>query len=517
MSCESAHFRFVSGERRYMQLRGRGLTSTEIAKRLGFYPPTTEDEALAHEEAAAKDAAVDEEFANRPDDFRWKPRRIRTHTSETTPTPKDIVMPTTHDVEPTTEPVAHVEQAPQPLPALVEPDPVPVEAGETTAPAVPKQPRQKKLTTRQAPPAAAALSASDIRAWAKHVGLDCPARGRVPLAIVKAYDDAHPTPAATPAAAQPLAERSQDADPQEDAGEEPTIEEEAPAEGTPAAEAEEMGHPPLEPAEFAEAMTGARARAELEQLNDDADNEPDPPAAPTHETDTPAAVYVERMLSLAFAKIGTRLAAASIDPDGTARIELIERVTELTPTAHWWNHTRDIPMTHTAVVDAYDDLTIAYLPDDETEQDERIVAWEQIAQHPFFAKCYDSETPLIVAFLQQLDRHHTAPDSPAPTTDSRPEWADVTIPEDIERARRWAIHWESTARHLEEDNAQLQRALDTVVTRWWGQVEENNRLQLALTVEKAANAAVVAGAGALVRGKLRQASEYRRRVRGSRR
>ena len=50
MSCESAYYRHVSGERRYMLLRGRGLTSTQIAQRLGFTPT------IAHEKATTREA-----------------------------------------------------------------------------------------------------------------------------------------------------------------------------------------------------------------------------------------------------------------------------------------------------------------------------------------------------------------------------------------------------------------------------------------------------------------------------
>lgn len=37
------------------------------------------------------------------------------------------------------------------------------------------------------------------------------------------------------------------------------------------------------------------------------------------------------------------------------------------------------------------------------QEDERVLAWERIAKHPFFVPCYDAEEPLIDAMLHRLD------------------------------------------------------------------------------------------------------------------
>lgn len=55
---------------------------------------------------------------------------------------------------------------------------------------------------------------------------------------------------------------------------------------------------------------------------------------------------------------GTRMAAASVDPDGTARVELIERTAD-----GWWNHTTEAATTSAAVARACDDVVVCSLPE----------------------------------------------------------------------------------------------------------------------------------------------------------
>lgn len=39
------------------------------------------------------------------------------------------------------------------------------------------------------------------------------------------------------------------------------------------------------------------------------------------------------------------------------------------------------------------------------EEDERISAWEEIAEHPFFKSCFEEDRPLLEAMIDKLDRH----------------------------------------------------------------------------------------------------------------
>lgn len=98
------------------------------------------------------------------------------------------------------------------------------------------------------------------------------AAGRTPAEIAAELDGREPT-----SAAQPLAERSNDPEPQEGA-QQPAAEEEAPAEGTPAAEGEEMGHPttpeettmptPNDAARASKPLTAVAPRIAASEVND---------------------------------------------------------------------------------------------------------------------------------------------------------------------------------------------------------------------------------------------------------
>lgn len=406
MCCQYAHVRSMT-DMRYHRARQRDPRPAAIARQLGIKPP-----GLAEQKDAEREAAVDEQFGGKPPHFRYDDRHDLAKETRSNPT-KETPMPTPADVAKTSKPLTA-----QPVP----------EISDDIVDEAPATPTPKKRAGHKPPPSASATltkeERADCRAWAIAIGAQVGEKGRIPAAIVLAWIEA-----GSPNAAQPLAESSQDTAPQEDAGA-PAIEEEVPAAGTPAAEVEEMGHPvdqeeqldddeleeaaadivyegmsehglyagpdatdytaPVEPAEFDAAMAAARERAELEQLNRDADGEPD------------------------------------LWPALAAEIQIIE-----------------------------DRLTRTHLPAE------------------------------------------------------RPEWADVTIPEDIRKAR-------SIAARLEEENAQLQAALDVAIARWWAQVEMNNQLRIDLTAERSANAVIYESAVQLVRMKLRHASERRRFVRKGR-
>lgn len=372
------------------------------------------------------------------------------------PTPKENPMPTPTDAAKTSKPLTV-----DPVPEISD------DVVDEPAPTTPKTPRRAPAApleystdrwTDGLKGTAKTAKLHEIREWARANGHTVPDHGRIPQAALAAYARfegliaASETPAgvsiagptttatapagpATPDAAQPLAESSQDTGPQEDAGA-PAIAEEAPAERTPAAEAEEMGHP-----------------VEL----------PDP-------------------------ELWEAAAAMIAEPIDEHDAEISDARTCRVCGCTDWDCAECIERTGTPCSWVEADLCSACVP---------------VVAPPEFDEAMGAAR--LRAEIEQLPTPVLYP-SPGP----RPEWADVTIPEDIERAR-------SLAARLWDENVQLQNALNVAIARWWAQVEENNRLQLALTVEKAANATVVAGAGALVRGKLRQASEYRRRVRGSRR
>lgn len=207
MSCETAHLRFITSERRYMILRGRGLTSTQIAHQLGFTVATSAQRAVEAAHPVHRDALA---------------RRL----GIPTPTTEETDMPTPNDAAKTSK---HLTA-----------DPV-VDAPVDTTPAPAKaKHRKKKTKPKLAAAAAGTPSQSEVRAWARDRGLDVNPRGSVKAEIMTAYLEAH-RDNLTPDAAQPLAESSQDPDPLGMPSDEPETEEDAPGD-VPDAEDEEMGH-----------------------------------------------------------------------------------------------------------------------------------------------------------------------------------------------------------------------------------------------------------------------------------
>lgn len=74
-------------------------------------------------------------------------------------------------------------------------------------------------------------------------------------------------------------------------------------------------------------------------------------------------------------------------------------------------------------------LEKAHAPE-KSDEDERIQAWHQIAEHPFFAECYPLDEPLIVSMIAKLDKVHeylSALDAPQPAIQAD-FWDDRTTP-----------------------------------------------------------------------------------------
>lgn len=433
MSCETARIRYVSGETRYLRLRALGRTSTQIAHELGFTAATSAQRALAetrpeYQAAMRRRIAETQRLAGAP----------TTSTPTSDPTRKETAMPSPADVAKTSKPltVQPVPEIPDPVvDALAEEPPAPTVVDEPIAePAVPKTPRQKPVTkpaakrpTKPATAATAAPAPSVVRAWARENGIDVNAKGSVRSDVMAAYLDAHNGKAP--------------AQPETDEDRAVRIARETIAE---VAAAEDLAHQPVDPAEFDEAMAKARDRAELEQLNRDADGEPDLPVAVgqqlVDENDDVAEVLhlpdPELVVALEGTVTDTEMAAACVDPDGTARIELIRRIED-----GWTNVTRGgeyFPSVRVAAT--FDDVVVTYLP-------------EPVAM-------------------------------PAP--EGRPEWADVTIPEDIEKARAIAVRLEQELAHVEEQLASAYNAVDVTLAKWDTDTSalkaENQKLAVQLAV-----------------------------------
>lgn len=142
MSCETAHFRFISGERRYMQFRGRNTPPAVIARRLGFEPKSTVKRIDPVELQARM--AFPKLFAAADD-------LLEAHASITPPHPTDLEEVTTQE-----EPVMST-----PSPA-------------TIAAKTPRKP-------------SAGPSQSDVREWAHANGVEVNQRGTIRRDVVDAY------------------------------------------------------------------------------------------------------------------------------------------------------------------------------------------------------------------------------------------------------------------------------------------------------------------------------------------
>lgn len=134
-------------------------------------------------------------------------------------------------------------------------------------------------------------------------------------------------------------------------------------------------------------------------------------------------------------------------------------------------------------------------PLEPTEFDEALEqSRERIAEQ--FEGAAPAPTEVLRGAQRRVDEH-TVTAGAGPVLEpagERPEWAEVAISVDVERAR-------DLAARLEAELARTEAALATVIERWWAQVAENTRLRnemdelveyasLALIAEQAATRAV---------------------------
>lgn len=160
LTCETAHIRFESGERRYMTLYGRNMPAAAIARRLGFTPPKPSADAIAPEDEYPIGVAPDVEEAI----ARYAARKEAQQ--GTAPTTKEPTV--TENEEPNmSEPTEPTE---------------PTEADEAS----------EALATADAP-SPESPSQATIRAWARKNGIEVNPKGNVWKGVVNAYRAAHAT------------------------------------------------------------------------------------------------------------------------------------------------------------------------------------------------------------------------------------------------------------------------------------------------------------------------------------
>lgn len=412
LTCKRAKM-LDAGDVRYRRLVRQGKTPAEIADALGEHPAEPTTQAPDREKRHLK--ALEREISGADDK------------APTTPT-KEPRMPTPADVAKTTKPltehpVADTDVVDEHAAAQTSRDePTPITTERWTAGL---NVREKTAKLRE------------IREWARANGHDVPTMGKIPHAALAAYArfeelvsgaTTPETPADTPDAAQPLAERSQDTAPQEDAGA-PAIEEEAPAAGTPAAEVEEMGHPTDETIPY-ETADGVVVAVDL----DGTVHRAKPEATDSHAD--------EEDLSDDELEQAAREIRADIDAE-IAEIGAACRVCGCTD----WDCTQCIERTGVPCSWVKSDLCSACVPLTEIPA----LPADEFAQAMAAAR--------ERAELEQLNRDADGePDLPAQETpdqadDFRPDWAGVTVPADIRQAR-------SIAARLEEENARLLEELD---------------------------------------------------------
>lgn len=188
MSCQTAHYRNASGEHRYLRARARGLTSTQIARELGFTAP------LPDLHAAARDAADERLHIETTEERRDRiARAAATRPALTRPTPKEtpaMNTPTPAEVAKTTKPLTV-----QPVPDID------VDELENAAPA-PKPPRKKPAPlqlslatfTNGLSQRATREKGAEIREWCRNNGYaGLGDRGTIPQDALAAYATAHPS------------------------------------------------------------------------------------------------------------------------------------------------------------------------------------------------------------------------------------------------------------------------------------------------------------------------------------
>lgn len=343
----------------------------------------------------------------------------------TVPTPtKEKTMPTPNDVAKTTKPLTADPVEPEAEPRELEHALATLEADRTAENAAAEDGPPEQITTERwtagLNPRQKAEKLREIREWARANGHQVPAKGKIPQAALAAYvrfeeligrisvvaDEEPPEP--TPEdAAQPLAESANDPDPVSKPGEEPVTDEEAPAERTLDAEGEAMGHlsvPSDEGAEWSVCRVCGCSDWDCAQCIERT-------GAPCSwvESDLCSACVPQPLPPDEFAEAmeGARERADKDEFTGPDLDALIERIG--------------------ARLDAGD------LP-----------AQDDHGRYVF------------------SDRDLHLVDPPG----RRPEWADVTVPEDIERLRALAVRLEQALAHAEAERDSARQALALTLQKW---------------------------------------------------
>lgn len=306
--------------------------------------------------------------------------------------------------------------------------PTPADVAAATTP----KPRAKKTPPTPAPASGRTKTEIHaIREWAQAQGLPIGTAGRIPKRILDAYDTAHPEDAA-----RPLAESSHDSAPQEDAGA-PVIEREAPtAPSEPAAEDEEMGHPQLTETEIEADKNAAEARAALAAANDDA-------------------IAIEEALAE-----GADIIQATILSEGRVVGQL---ALEAALTGNDYND----------VLDEARDRAHAPTPAELAEIFG--VPVDAVVPHTTYENAQQRADGLKRELTEQLyaEAH---PEQP------RPEWADVAIAEDVEKARNIAVRLEQELAQAEAERDTARAALDLTLQKWATEREKAGALRLRLDI-----------------------------------
>lgn len=252
-----------------------------------------------------------------------------------------------------------------------------------------------------------------------------------------------PAPTETTEPAQPLAEQSQDPEPQEDAAT-PAIEEETPAATTPAVEDEDMGHPTTTATEEPTVTTTPTYDTELElqcaaaiatpagrkKVRDWATSQ----GYEVARTGRIPALFVRSFVIDRFPHLAPALAA---DPAPTPVNE----------TSNAEQATEPENIDEPALV--IEDVDVAIHDQDETAA--APPADEELRPVSILGTRADT---FGVDFMANVAINVDPETTKALAADFRPDWAGVTVPEDVRAAR-------ATAARLEEDNARLQAELDT--------------------------------------------------------
>lgn len=397
MCCLFAHLRSTT-DRRYHLAKQRDPSPAAIARRLGIQPPSSTD--------VDKESAVDEAFASRADDYRFRPRRgaAKPKQSTTTPTRKETPVPTPADVAKTSKPLTI-----EPVPEISDDD-------VTEAPATPTAPKKKRTGHKPAPSASAGLTKAEraeCRAWAAANGHELGTAGRIPRAIVDAWLAARDE---TPIA----------------------------ADGT------------SEAANATSAVTIAASEDTIEPESDTTDVDELPIDDPDLDIDALAAEIAELP-----EEMREELCLVCLKT-GPVNFEC-EHSDAHTPMETSKHDANGEPWAEEEL--AEEDLTLVdWAPGEKmtaTELDEALAAARQRAELEQLNRDADNEP--------DLDDWHTVPasiEAYANPAGPRPEWADVTIPEDIEKARSIAVRLEQELAHVEEQLRTAHNAVDVTLAKW---------------------------------------------------